>query len=142
LISDSIQFEIVKTFPVEEIVNLYKAAEWWKENAHSREIIPPMIQGSFCFMVATCNGNTLGMGRVISDGFSDGYIQDIVVHTKYRSYGIGKELVRRLTHFCIQKKLESIYLIAEPNMSHFYEKFGFKVLKDFQPMIFDLESIK
>jgi N-acetylglutamate synthase-like GNAT family acetyltransferase len=140
LILNSIQFEIVKTFPVEEIVNLYKAAEWWEENAHSREIIPPMIQGSFCFMIATCEGNTLGMGRVISDGFSDGYILDIVVHAKYRSCGIGKELVHRLTHFCIEKKLETIYLIAKPGTSYFYEKLGFKVLKDFQPMIFDKES--
>lgn len=136
------QFEIVKKLPEEEVIALYKEAGWWKENERARKIIPDMIEGSFCFMVAMDHNKLIGMGRVISDGFSDGYIQDVVVSREYRGQGIGKELVRRLAHFCMEKELEWIGLIAEPETAHFYEKLGFKKLNEYQPMCLQKELLQ
>jgi ribosomal protein S18 acetylase RimI-like enzyme len=85
-----------------------------------------MIQGSLCFMVArSLEGRIIGMARVISDGYSDAYIQDVVVLKSHRGQGIGQEMIRRLTQFCVDRKIGWIGLIAEPGPQEFYEELGY-----------------
>jgi ribosomal protein S18 acetylase RimI-like enzyme len=131
-----VEYEIVSSAPVEEIVELYKAGNWWQDNPESRRVIPGMIKGSLCFMVArSLEGRIVGMARVISDGFSDAYIQDVVVLQSHRGQGIGRELIRRLTQFCIARKIAWIGLIAEPGTQEFYEELGYGPLVGYQPML-------
>jgi ribosomal protein S18 acetylase RimI-like enzyme len=131
-----IRYEVVTELPVEDIVNLYKAGGWWREFPYWREIIPKMIHGSFCFMAACDpNGQVVGMGRAISDGVSDAYIQDVVVLPRCRRRGIGRELVRRLTQYCVDRKIAWIGLIAEPGTEDFYRCLGYHPLKGYQPML-------
>ncbi len=131
-----VEYEIVTAAPVEEIVELYKAGNWWQENPEAREVIPSMIKGSLCFMVArSLEGRVVGMARVISDGYSDAYIQDVVVLKSHRGQGIGRELIRRLTEFCVARKIAWIGVIAEPGTQQFYEELGFGPLVGYQPML-------
>jgi spermidine synthase len=129
-----VEFEVVREAPLEAIVDLYRAGGWWEESAHNRAIIPRMIRGSFCFMVARSGDRIVGMGRAISDGASDAYIQDVVVLPEFRGHGLGRELVRRLTQFCVERELDWIGLIAEPGTGHFYDGLGFRALEGYQPM--------
>jgi aralkylamine N-acetyltransferase len=132
-----LEFEAVNSAPVEEIVELYKSAGWWQESPEARSIIPAMIRGSFCFMVARAlDGHIIGMARVISDGYSDAYIQDVAVLENYRRQGVGRELVRRLTQFCIARKIGWIGLVAEPGTQNLYEELGFGPLAGYQPMLY------
>jgi ribosomal protein S18 acetylase RimI-like enzyme len=132
-----VEYEVVSAAPVEEIVALYKAAGWWQESPESRAVIAPMIRGSLCFMVArSLNGRIIGMARVISDGYSDAYIQDVVVLESHRGRGIGKELVRRLTQFCASRKIAWIGLVAEPGTQGLYEELGYGPLVGYQPMLY------
>ena len=133
----NVTYEAVKTAPVEDVVALYKSAGWWQESPEARKIIPGMILGSFCFMVVrTDEGRTIGMGRVISDGCSDAYIQDVVVLKEYRGSGIGRELILRLTKVCEEQKIGWIGLVAEPGTQEFYEKLGYGPLERYQPMLY------
>jgi len=133
----NIEYEAVKSAPVDEIVALYKSAGWWQESPEARKVIPPMIQGSFCFMVArSLDGRIVGMARVISDGHSDAYIQDVTVLDSYRGQGIGRELVRRLAQLCVDRKIGWIGLVAEPGTQGLYENLGFRPLAGYQPMLF------
>jgi len=130
-----VRFKIVRTLPVSTVVGLYKEAGWWKEGRRSRAVIPRMIRGSFCFIVAFSRENEIvGMGRAISDGASDAYIQDVVVRKTLRGKGIGKEIVSRLSRHCASKGLEWIGLVAEPGTTPFYGSLGFKELKGYVPM--------
>lgn len=132
-----VEYEAVGAAPVEEIVELYKAAGWWQESPESRAVIPAMIRGSLCFMVArSLNGRIIGMARVISDGHSDAYIQDVVVLKSHRGQGVGKELVRRLTQFCVAQKIAWIGLVAEPGTQGLYEELGYGPLVGYQPMLY------
>lgn len=132
-----VEYETINSAPIEEIVELYKAADWWQESEEARAVIPDMIRGSLCFMVArSINGRIIGMGRVISDGYSDAYIQDVVVLGAYRKQRIGRELVRRLTQFCIDRKIAWIGLVAEPGTYGFYEELGYGPLVGYQPMLY------
>lgn len=132
-----VEYRIVTSAPAEEIVALYQAGGWWQESAENRRRIEPMIRGSFCFMVAHLeDGRAIGMARVISDGASDAYIQDVVVFPEYRGRGIGRELIRRLTAFCRERGIGWIGLVAEPGTVPFYQSLGFTALKDYQPMLY------
>jgi len=132
-----VEYEIVSSAPVAEIVELYKAGDWWQESPEARAIIPGMIKGSLCFMVArSLDGRIVGMARVISDGFSDAYIQDVVVLKTHRGLGIGRELIKRLTQFCVARKIAWIGLIAEPDTQDFYEDLGYGPLVGYQPMLY------
>ena len=132
-----VEYEAITKAPVEEIVALYQSADWWQESSEARAIIPSMIRGSLCFMVArSLDGKIVGMGRVISDGYSDAYIQDVVVLKSYRGKGIGQELVRKLTQFCRERKIAWIGLVAEPGTQEMYEGLGFGSLAGYQPMLY------
>ena len=88
-------------------------------------------------MVArTIDGRIVGMARVISDGYSDAYIQDVTVLNSYRGQGIGRELVYRLAQFCVNRKIGWIGLVAEPGTQGLYEDLGFRPLAGYQPMLF------
>ena len=134
---EAVDFEAVTAAPIDEVVELYKSAEWWQESLEAREVIPSMIRGSFCFMVArSIQGRIVGMARIISDGFSDAYIQDVVVLPEFRGRGVGKELVRRLTQHCVSRKILWIGLVAEPGTQEIYENLGFRSLTDYRPMLY------
>jgi len=134
---EAVDYEAVTSAPVEEIVELYQTAGWWQDSPGAREAIPSMIRGSLCFMVArSLEGRIVGMARVISDGFSDAYIQDVVVLENYRGRGVGSELVRRLTQFCVARKISWIGLVAEPGTQGLYEDLGYGPLVGYQPMLY------
>jgi aralkylamine N-acetyltransferase len=134
---ETVDYEAVTSAPIEEVVELYKSAGWWQESPESRAVIPLMIRGSFHFMVArSIEGRIVGMARVISDGFSDAYIQDVVVLPEFRGRGVGKELVRRLIQHCVSRKIAWIGLVAEPGTQEIYENLGFRPLIDYRPMLY------
>ena len=131
-----ISYEVVDSAPTEAIVELYRAGGWWREEPAWRAAVEPMIRGSFCFMLARdATGRAVGMGRVISDGVSDAYIQDVVVLERERGRGIGREIVRRLAERCLEAGISWIGLIAEPGTQAFYEPLGFRALEGYLPML-------
>ena len=100
------------------------------------------MKDSFCFLTAWDGEILAGMGRVISDGYSDAYIQDIFVDETYRKQGIASEIVKSLTQYCQSRKVNWIALIAAPGSVNLYENLGFKVMKDHTPMKLVIKSEK
>lgn len=120
----------------EAVFNLYLEGGWWAEDerVHIQDI-DRVIDGSFCFAVARNNGNIIGMGRAISDGISDAYIQDVIVSESFRKSGIGREIIKAITHYLRQSGVSWIGLIANPGTSKFYSNLGFSDMHGFTPMI-------
>ena len=83
-----ISVHIVKEWESTALMNLYKAGGWWLQD-HDPAHLPDLVRSSFAFAVAvdSATGRSVGMGRVISDGVSDGYIQDLVVVPEFRRKG-------------------------------------------------------
>lgn len=137
----NIAYEIVTEAPADEVIALYQAGGWWQESPEARATLPALIRGSFAFMTARHDGRMVGMARVLSDGVSDAYIQDVVVLHEYRGQAIGAELVRRLAEHCRARGLGWIGLIAEPGTQGFYEKLGFGLLgAEYRPMLYGKRS--
>ena len=137
ILEDTIAVQLVQAWDGDEIANLYRAGGWWKEEYDQREL-PRLIRGSFLFAVAVDRktGHAVGMGRVISDGVSDGYIQDLVVLPEYRKTGVGSQIVTTLVNKCVEKGISWIALIAEPTTEKFYLPFGFHPMEGHVPLIF------
>jgi GNAT superfamily N-acetyltransferase len=132
-----VEIQCIDSWPVEEIVELYKAGGWWKDS-YDPAGIPALITGSFAFAVAVdpTTGKAIGMGRVLSDGVSDAYIQDIVVLPLYRKQDIGKKIVGALIDHCLSKGIIWIGLIAEPGTAQFYTALGFKPMEQYVPLLY------
>lgn len=132
---EKIEIKNVNFWDETQIVDLYKSADWWKECYDPSEI-NNLIKNSFSFVVAVDKkiNKAVGMGRLLSDGVSDAYIQDLVVLKKYRKKGVGKKIVRFLLNVCKKNHIQWIGLISEPNQDPFYEKIGFKKMKKYIPM--------
>lgn len=135
--AEDIAVKIVTSWDSGEISALYRAGGWWKEE-HRVEELPHLIRGSFAFAVATDTetGHAVGMGRVIADGVSDAYIQDLVVLPEYRKSGIGREIVSVLITRCLQAGISWISLIAEPGTEKFYLPLGFRLMERHVPLIY------
>jgi len=139
---NNIEIKFVNNWPAEdEIVELYKAGGWWKESYESSGV-GQLIKGSYAFAVVVDKktGKTIGMGRIISDGVSDAYIQDLVILPEFRNKGIGKQLVQLLLKRCKDDGILWIGLIAEPDQDGFYSTIGFKQMKNYVPMKYEEED--
>ncbi|MCX6665003.1 MAG: GNAT family N-acetyltransferase [Euryarchaeota archaeon] len=134
-----IEIRFVKKWPDEEIIHLYKEAGWWKET-YKKSTIQTMIKGSFVFAVIIDRKTkkAIGMGRVLSDGVSDAYIQDLMILPQYRKQEIGKKLLVTLLSHCLKQKIMWIGLIAEPGTEPFYHSAGLQQMKNHVPMRYQL----
>jgi aralkylamine N-acetyltransferase len=140
-VEEDIAVLVVRSWDEEEIAALYKAGGWWKEE-YKAEDLHDLIQGSFAFVVATDtrSGHAIGMGRVIADGVSDGYIQDLVVLPGYQKNGVGTRIVNTLVCHCLEAGVTWIGLIAEPDTENFYLPLGFHPMERHVPLLFRGES--
>jgi len=69
------------------------------------------------------------MGRVISDGIADAYIQDLVVLAMWRNKGVGRRIVSALLEGCRSSGITWIGLIATTGHRCFLQVLGFAPLR-------------
>jgi spermidine synthase len=120
---------------VEQIVSLYKGTGWWDADDEQPDIIRGIVGRSHCFLAVFLDGDLIGMGRAISDGTSDAYIQDVAVRPAFRGRGIGSGIVRRIVDRLHGDGLFWIGLIAERDSHPFYERLGFSPMEHAAPML-------
>jgi spermidine synthase len=121
---------------LQQIIPLYRQAGWWGDITESDpDILKQIIQGSHCFAVALHNSEIIGMGRAISDGVSDAYIQDVAVKGEYQAKGIGTRLIEMIIERLRDDNIGWIGLIAEKGSHPFYKKFGFRKMADATPLL-------
>lgn len=138
---DDVEIKFVQNWPEEDIIKLYKSGNWWKDSYDSSSI-KNLIKGSFKFaiMIDKIENKTIGMGRILSDGVSDAYIQDLVILNDYRNKGLGSKLVKFLVDYCISKGIYWIGLISEPDQDEFYSSIGFREMERYTPMKYYIDD--
>ncbi|MCL2374040.1 MAG: GNAT family N-acetyltransferase [Treponema sp.] len=132
--AEEIKVEITQRADTEQLKSLYREAGWWNEGDDAdSDLMNKIIQGSFCFAVASIGGKVIGMGRAISDGVSDAYIQDVAVLNELRGRGIGVLIMDEIIKYLKSKNVNWIALISEPKAVSFYERYGFSRMTDYMP---------
>jgi aralkylamine N-acetyltransferase len=121
---------------LQQICDLYRAQGWWEPQDEGRDqLIPRLIAGSYCFAIATDGEYILGMGRAISDGVSDAYIQDLTVRKESRKMGIGRKILLSILNRLHDDGIPWIGLIAEPGSFNLYRRAGFHEMQNSVPML-------
>ena len=139
---DPIPLGLVRIAPVEiprpsDMRALYQAGGWWEDEWDDQYLIA-IVEKSFAFVAAeTPEGTWVGMGRLISDGVSDAYLQDVVVLPEWEGQGIGSALVQTLLDICHEQGIVWIGTIAEPQTEFFYRRFGFARMNAYTPMRYE-----
>ncbi len=123
------------TGQIQQIAGLYRAAGWWEEAPVHLGKVGRIITGSHCFMVASRSDEIIGMGRALSDGASDAYIQDVTVIQAFQNRGIGTRIVTAITERLRGDGLDWIGLVAEKGSHEFYRHMGFKQMPGAVPML-------
>jgi spermidine synthase len=114
-------------------------AGWWTDENDDPDLVKRIIVGSHCFMIVLREDEIIAMGRAISDKTSDAYIQDVVVNNTYQGQGIGSRIIKELIARLHDDGLGWIGLIAERGSHGFYERLGFKMMTDSEPMLMKSE---
>jgi ribosomal protein S18 acetylase RimI-like enzyme len=121
---------------IRQIVDLYRAQGWWQAgDAEIPHFVPRLIAGSHCFVVALKGEDIVGMGRAISDGISDAYIQDLTVCSGCRNQGVGRRILQILLERLHNDGVHWIGLIAEPGSDELYRRAGFREMSPWIPML-------
>jgi ribosomal protein S18 acetylase RimI-like enzyme len=137
---DEVEIKIIETAERDAVKRLYLEAGWWKpgdETAGSCAWIDSLVKQSFCFVGAFRGPELIGMGRAVSDGVSDAYIQDVVVLKNFRRAGIGNKIIEKIIQFLQARRIGWIGLVAEPGTQQFYRELGFSPLEGYTPMLLD-----
>ena len=104
-----------------EIAGLRQSVGWNRmEEAYNN----PKMK-SFYHIAAYDKDCLIGYIECVSNGVTDAYIQDIIVHPDYQGQGIGSELINRMISRLKKEPIYSITVVYEEGLQKFYEKFGF-----------------
>lgn len=98
----------------------------WIDPQEDGAFINRAVAGSFLAAGFFDGERLAGFGRVLSDGVSDAYIQDVVVHPDYRNRGIGSAIVTFLVKELEKRGVDWIALVGEPGTENFYSGLGFE----------------
>jgi len=118
------------------IVGLYRQAGWWPDQeVCDYVLLARLVRQSHCFAVAMAGESMVGMGRAISDGVSDAYVQDVTVDGAWQRSGVGTRIVRHILDRLRADGISWVGLIAERGSAPFYGQFGFEEMANAQPML-------
>lgn len=119
-----------------EIIGLYRSQGWWKaEDDNQSGLLQRLVAGSHVFVIAEREGVVIGIGRAISDGVSDAYVQDVTVNANYRRQGIGRKILESILKRLADDGVPWVGLIAEPGSVGLYRSVGFCAMSGSVPML-------
>lgn len=113
-----------KNIPVNQLETLYSDVGWTAYTCNL-DLLQQACRQSLAIFSAWQEDKLIGLVRVIGDGLTILYIQDILVLTSHQNKGIATHLLQ-LTLEKYNHVRQHILLTEEaPDVRHFYEKNGF-----------------
>lgn len=109
---------------IKDIIDLYNDVGW--SNYTNRVVmLQKAYKTSLLVITAWHEDKLLGAIRIVGDGYSIIYIQDIVVLKAYQHMGIGSKLITEAMNKYKDVYQKVLLTDNEPNTKAFYEKMGF-----------------
>lgn len=119
--------EIVK---LEDVLHLYQAVGW-TNYTHQSEMLEQTLSHSLVIYVALDGDAVVGLIRLIGDGFSSIFVQDLIVLPSYQRQGIGSSLMKEALED--YKDAYQVQLVTEQTEKNvgFYRSLGFEALSTY-----------
>ena len=111
------------------VLDLYEAVGWKSYTKNPDQLRAALI-GSSLVLTYKTNGAIVGLVRCVTDGQSICYLQDILVDPSHQRSGIGSSLVNQV--LLEYEHIRQVVLMtdAEERQMKFYEKLGFREIKN------------
>ncbi len=117
-----ITFSERKDFDAAQLLRLYARAPWAK--GRTLEDIREMLAQTDLTLSAWDGEQLVGFGRVLTDYTYRASIWDVIVDEAYQGQDIGTEIMQRILHHPLLKRVELFWLCTRDKQA-FYEKLGF-----------------
>ncbi len=117
---------------LDQAVALYDAVGW---TAYTRdpEVLDGALEHSHTVLTAWDDDRLVGLLRVVSDGATIAYLQDVLVAPSHQRRGIGSDLVRAALDRLGHVRQTVLLTDAEPGQRAFYESLGLTEAHDVRP---------
>ncbi|HHD2730671.1 GNAT family N-acetyltransferase [Clostridium perfringens] len=115
---------------VEDILYLYNDVGW-SSYTKDRDSLIKSIKNSLKVISVWDKGLLVGLIRVVGDGHSIIYIQDILILQKYQNRGIGKRLIEIILDKYKNVRQKVLLTDKEEKNILFYKKVGFSMAEEF-----------
>ena len=109
-----------------EIVNLYQSVGWLNY-VNNPEMLKKAYANSLKIFGAYAGEKLLGIIRVVGDGHSIIFIQDIVVLPEYQRNGIGTALLKRILETYANVYQKALFTDNTEKTIQFYKSIGFQM---------------
>ena len=120
---------------VEELINLYNDVKW---SAYTND--PTRLKNAIdsSLKVWTCwdDDRLIGLARVVGDGYTIIYIQDILVLESYQGQGIGSKLLKLILEKYNQVRQIVLMTDETEKTINFYQKNGLVNASDSKAVTF------
>ena len=116
---------------INDVLHLYQAVGW-TNYTNQPQMLEQALSHSLATYLARDGEKIVGLVRLIGDGFSSVFVQDLIVLPTYQRQGIGSTLMKQaLSDY---KDTYQIQLATEESEKTlgFYRSLGFEVLSSFQ----------
>ncbi|MDQ0858809.1 GNAT family N-acetyltransferase [Bacillus sp. V2I10] len=120
----TIKFEETTQLEVQAVKALYDDVKWSSYTSDLPRLMEA-IKCSLKVITAWDNGKLVGLIRVVGDGKTIIYIQDILVLRAYHNKGIGSQLLKLLLSNYKDVRQKVLLTNDAADVRTFYEKHGF-----------------
>ena len=120
-----------KSVSIDDVLHLYQAVGW-TNYTNQPQMLEQSLAHSLAIYVARDGEEVVGLVRLIGDGFSSVFVQDLIVLPTYQRQGIGSTLMKQaLSDY---KDAYQVQLATEESEKTlgFYRSLGFETLSSFQ----------
>lgn len=121
----AIKFNSSKNINREQLERLYNDVEWYAYT-QDIEVLQQAIEQSLEVISAWEGEELVGLIRIIGDGLTIIYIQDILVLNAYQNQGIATQLMQQVLKKYKNVRQKVLLTEEAPDVRHFYEKNGFQ----------------
>ena len=119
--------EIVK---LEDVLHLYQAVGW-TNYTNQPQMLEQALSHSLVIYLALDGDVVVGLIRLVGDGFSSVFVQDLIVLPSYQRQGIGSSLMKQaLENFKEAYQVQLATDKTEKNLG-FYRSMGFETLSTY-----------
>lgn len=116
---------------INDVLHLYQAVGW-TNYTNQPQMLAQALSHSLAIYLARDGEKIVGLVRLIGDGFSSVFVQDLIVLPSYQRQGIGSALMKKA--LADYKDAYQIQLATEESEKTlgFYRSLGFETLSSFQ----------
>ena len=115
---------------LEDILHLYQAVGW-TNYTNQPQMLEQALSHSLVIYLALDDDAVVGLIRLIGDGFSSVFVQDLIVLPSYQRQGIGSALMKDALED--YKEVYQVQLATEQTEKNvgFYRSMGFETLSTY-----------